>query len=173
MEIWKPMIYNGEDYSEWIEVSNKGNVRNSKTNKLRKLNLLKTGYLFVSFSMGSRSRKKTIRVHKAVLESFVKNEFNKPQVNHIDGNKQNNNLSNLEWVSQSENINHAIKNKLLVHTKGSKHANSKLTDEEVKWIRDNYIPRDSIFGSRAIARKYNIHHTTILSLLKGETYDLL
>jgi len=55
------------------------------------------------------SVKKTFKTHRIVAECFIENTQNKPQINHIDGNKKNNHVSNLEWVNNSENIKHAYK----------------------------------------------------------------
>ena len=169
-EIWKGLIYGGKDYSEWIEISNLGRVRNPKTRTIRKQNLLKTGYYFVSFSMGSREKKKTFRVHKGLAETFIPNPENKPQVNHIDGNKQNNNLENLEWVTNRENVKHAYEVGLTDPTSWNRRRNAKLTDEQVRFIRENYIPRDKKYNSCTLARKFDMHPMTIRQLLNYETY---
>lgn len=172
MEHWKGMIYAGEDYSEWLEISNLGRVRNPKTGTIRKQNLLKTGYLFVSFSMGSRGKKKTIRVHKAIAETWIPNPEGKPIVNHIDGNKENNSLENLEWATYRENASHAIESGLVSQEAIDRSARtkSKLTEEEVIFIRKNYISGDKVFGSRALGRHFNISHKTILNIVSKKSY---
>jgi hypothetical protein len=63
------------------------------------------GYNVVKFR--NKSIVKTMKVHRLVATTFIPNPDNKPQVNHKDGNKKNNNVSNLEWVTASENIRHA------------------------------------------------------------------
>lgn len=62
------------------------------------------GYMRVHFCINYK--KSTAKVHRLVAELFIPNPDNKPQVNHIDGNKKNNNVSNLEWVTNQENMNH-------------------------------------------------------------------
>ena len=169
-EEWRGLIYGGEDYSEWIEGSNLGRVKNPKIGTIRRLNILKTGYYFVSFSMGSRSKKKTFRVHKGLAETFIPNPESKPLVNHIDGDKLNNNLDNLEWVTYQENSIHAYETGLMNIRAGFDHTSSILTPDEVKYIRENYLPRDREFGARAIARRFNISHSTVLDVVNNIRY---
>ena len=72
----------------------------------------KTGYQYVAVG------KRTYPIHRLVAENFVPNPENKPEVNHIDGDKTNNNVSNLEWVTRSENVQHAISHGLFRKTAG-------------------------------------------------------
>ncbi len=65
----------------------------------------KNGYVYVQ--LWNNSSYKNIRLHKLVAQAFIPNPENKPQINHIDGNKQNNRIDNLEWCTCKENINHA------------------------------------------------------------------
>lgn len=94
-----------------IEVSSDGRVRSL----LRGCRILKAtpdskGYLRIRVTI---SRKKmSFKVHREVAKAFLPNPSSKPQVNHIDGNKKNNSISNLEWVTNKENAHHAIQNGL-------------------------------------------------------------
>src|SRR5574343_633136 len=104
---FKGLIYNGVDYSDSLEVSKCGKIRRIGKSIL-KTRIHKSGYEVVNISLGSRDNKKTFRVHSAVLCTYIDNIDNKPEVNHKDGNKLNNNVSNLEWSTPSENVKHAF-----------------------------------------------------------------
>ena len=82
------------------DVSNLGNIRNNKTNKLLKP-CIKGGYSNISLKNGPI--KKSFKIHRVVALSFIPNPENKCDVNHKDKNKINNNLNNLEWMTRQEN----------------------------------------------------------------------
>jgi len=105
----------GEVYSYWGRESNsQGKFLKSVINKgfERKINpsIDSKGYPYID--VRSSEKRRSPKVHRLVALAFIPNPENKPQVNHIDGNKENNHVSNLEWVTQEENRTHAITNKL-------------------------------------------------------------
>ena len=69
------------------------------------------GYVYVYLCNNGKYR--NIRLHRLVAETFITNKHNKPQINHIDGNKENNRVDNIEWCTQSENEKHAYRIGLL------------------------------------------------------------
>lgn len=91
-------------------ISNKGRLKNVKNGKMLKLQISPHGYH--NCVVSQNGIKKNLRIHRLVAILFIKNEENKPYVNHIDGNKLNNEISNLEWCTAKENDTHARKNKL-------------------------------------------------------------
>ncbi len=111
--MWKGLIYRDNDYSEFYEVSDDGNIRNAKTKKVRKNNINHNGYYFVTISLGSRKNKITIKNHIAVADTYIDNPNNYPIINHKDGNKLNNHITNLEWCTYQYNAQHALQNGLL------------------------------------------------------------
>lgn len=104
MEIWKKIFIDekGTNYS----VSNLGNVRNDITNKILSQRT-QQGYKHITLSLGGR-KQKGCRVHRLVAAAFIPNPKNKPYVNHIDSDRSNNNVKNLEWVTPAENSQKAI-----------------------------------------------------------------
>lgn len=102
-QIWKDI----EGYSNY-EVGNYGDVRAKESSRiLKKLIRGREKYLYVEL-YGEAGRKKK-SIHRLVAIAFLSNPENKPQVNHKDGNRQNNDSSNLEWVTSSENNLHAFR----------------------------------------------------------------
>jgi len=89
----------------------------------------KRGYYYISLQGGGK--RKNFQLHRLVADYFIENKFNKPQVNHIDGNKSNNNASNLEWCTRSENHLHAFRIGLREKPKG----NRKYPDSIIKRIK--------------------------------------
>jgi hypothetical protein len=104
-ELWKP-IENFENY----EISTSGRVKNTTTDRIMKLNS-KGGYLCISLI--NSSGKKIFKVHRLVALAFIPNPENKTDVNHIDKNKHNNNISNLEWNTRAENNIHSKLNVII------------------------------------------------------------
>lgn len=97
-------------YDATYEVSNYGRVRNSKNGRIRTIKPNKQGYL----DMRLYKPNSHLVIHRAVATLFIPNPNNYPCVNHIDGNKLNNKVDNLEWCSWSYNNQHAIDNKLRI-----------------------------------------------------------
>ena len=131
-EIWKDI----KGYENLYQVSNLGNVRSLITYKYSKKErmcikvcrerILKPGIDKNNYKcvvLTKDKNRKTYKVHKLVAKCFVKNIENKPFVNHIDGNKLNNNANNLEWTTNSENIKHAYDNNLIDIRKKQKKVN--------------------------------------------------
>lgn len=91
-----------EDYPDYF-VSDQGEVYSKKRSTTKKLKVfvINTGYLGVNLK--NASKRKLCLIHRLVAQAFVPNPENKPCVNHLDGNKQNNNANNLEWTTHQEN----------------------------------------------------------------------
>jgi hypothetical protein len=111
MEIWRD-IDNYDNY----QVSNFGNVRNSKKNNLMTGSSNNEGYYVVSLSKDGIAKKH--RIHRLVASAFLDNPDDKELVDHIDGNKANNHFGNLRWASSTEN--NRNRNISIVNTSGTK-----------------------------------------------------
>ena len=140
------------------EVSTNGLIRKIKNQKELKTYTTSNGYVGIKL-VGTDGRK-GLRVHRLVAEAFLPNPDNKPFINHIDGNKFNNAVENLEWVTTAENNQHA-------YDTGLKCQDDKkvMSREQVAEIRRVFLKGCRINGGNALGRKYGVSKTTILKAL--------
>ena len=168
-EFWKDVV----GYGDLFSVSNKGQIFSKRTDKVLKQNPVSTGYNACMTRIGGRKGTCVcLRAHREVAKAFIPNPNNLPFVNHIDGDKLNNSVENLEWVTPRENVRHALALGLssLEHLKDSNKAFRKLSEDEVRHVRSEYKPFDRNFGARALARNYGVCKETILSIVHGKRY---
>ena len=159
-------------YSKWVkindflEVSNFGEVKSH--GKIIKGEITSGGYCRVHISHKGVQYK--FLVHRLVAEAFILNPKRLPEVNHIDGNKQNNSVDNLEWCTRSQNTSHAFKTGLRNYN-GCKNPNSKLTQSDVETIRRIYVRgKHCENNSYGLAKRYNVSPKTIQNVVNGNHY---
>jgi len=142
-------------------ISMSGDVINNKTGKLLKHMIVRKGYHLVAlYKDGKRFYKSVSRL---VAEAFIDNPENKPEVNHKDGDKDNNNDWNLEWVTTKENIHHAMKNNLRVR---SENCGKKRIPIQVIDYKSGLLLSEQPSISEA-ARVYNLSQGNIGEIIKG------
>lgn len=151
-----------ENYEGLYEVSDLGNVRSLRRNRLMKPYKMPNGYLHVALTKDRICS--SLRIHRLVANEFIPNPLDLPEINHLDGNKENNQLTNLQRVNRSENMIHALENNL-TSAKGETHYRARLTELEVKEIREKYSK-----GSKQIrlAEEYGVSDKTIHKIVKNK-----
>ena len=105
-EIWRDI----EGYEGLYKISNKGRVKSLKWGKERILRPGIDGYGYMFVCLCNDNVMKYFKLHRLVAQAFIPNLYNKPQVNHLDENKKNNCVDNLEWATAKENINYGTRN---------------------------------------------------------------
>jgi hypothetical protein len=155
MEVWKP-IKNYENY----QVSNFGNVKSLNFNKekILKIRTLPTGYCRVNLCKNNNAI--DFYIHRLVAEAFIKNMNDYQQVNHIDGNKLNNKMCNLEWCNQSENMLHSYK--IGLNKIGENNSKSKLSNNDVLEIKNSSL------SYIELSKNFNVSKSLICLIKNGK-----
>ncbi len=150
------------DYS----VNTEGEIFSLKNGKRRKLKYgtIKGGYKMCHLYV--LDKKHSLLVSRIVAMAFIQNPENKAQVNHKNGDKSNNAKDNLEWSTQSENIQHAWDNKLMSKTFKDCY-NALLTEIQVKEIKHHLVNK---MKQRYIAEMFGVSEQIISSIKRGKTY---
>ena len=174
MEIYKDVI----GHEGFYKVSDLGNVKSLsrvvdytrsvsvRPERILKKTTGKIGYEYVTFSVNKI--RITKKIHRLVAEAFLPNLDNKPQVNHINGIKTDNLLSNLEWNTAKENIKHCYKIGLKKGIRGNKSHLSKLDYDQVCLIRVEYAK--GFLSQQAIAVKYSISRSQVNRIVNNKNW---
>lgn len=176
-EIWKDI--NG--YEGIYQISNLGNLKsldrecyNSRYGSFkREGGLMKTplnsdGYPYCTLSKNGVPR--TYKVHRLVAEAFISKDDQKKFVNHKDGIKSNNKVSNLEWCTHSENIKHAFEIGLNKSKNGEDHYRAKLTKKDVLEIRKIFNDPQNNLTKKEVAKKYGVTDVSISYIVLRKTW---
>lgn len=168
-EIWKPIPSLNNKY----EASNIGRFRNAATKKVLKQFENLHGYMILQ-ARPEKYKTVNVRIHRAVAEAFFGKCPDGYVVNHKDGNKHNNNIENLEYVTSGENNQHALDNGLRrVSTgenaaKGESHGKAIITESDVYKILK--IRDEKGYGCRKIAKTLGINRGIVNGILTGRTW---
>jgi hypothetical protein len=160
MEVWKDVVGN-KDY----QVSNYGRVRSNKKHhegKILKSNIDRNGYEYVMLYKNKKA--KLHLVHRLVAEAFIENPENKTQVNHIDFNKANNYVENLEWSTPKENVVHSRRaNRLNIETSKRSKLNFSKARQAIEMYRNG-------ISQTHIAKLFGVDSSTISRTVRGERW---
>ena len=162
-EVWLDL----KGLEDYYKISSFGKVWSKRTNKVVKPTLLENGYLRLNSKINGTVIR--FRIHRAVAENFLEeSREDQVYVNHIDGNKQNNHYTNLEWCTASENQRHARRNGLFknLYSEGDR----KLTHEDVRYIREHYEKGCKINGSVGLGAMFSVSKTTITNIVNLVSY---
>lgn len=157
-EIWKDI----KNYEGLYKVSNLGRVQD-KNGNIKNSYINNKGYCCLSLYKQGVTSHPTL--HRVIANAFIENPNNLPQINHIDGNKRNNNVTNLEWCNQRYNYNHGMSKFLYSHNEN--HYFAKLSNKEVQTIPILYKLG---FIRSTIAKILGIEPSSLEAIEKGISY---
>ena len=162
IEIFKDI----KGYEGLYQVSDWGRVKSLITDKNRRKRILKqhnrgNGYIFVVLT-NNEHQSKNISVHRLVAETFLPNPENLPEVNHIDENKENNRVDNLEWCDHTYNINYGNRTKKASES----NLNGKLSKPILQYTKDGELVRE--WESQSEAQRNGFNQGAIGACCRGE-----
>lgn len=159
MEVWKDIPGTDGEY----RISNHGKVMTAKTGRTLSPAIDARGYERVCLFKKDRTHR--YKVHRLVAITFIPNPENKEQVNHKDGNKRNNSVDNLEWVTNAENMHHSRAN-------GLHDGHKRFCESRKKHIIATHIESgNEIFFDSILAAKKALGTSHIQEVLKGLRYE--
>ena len=157
------LVYNSVIYNNFL-ISEDGRVKNVKTNHIYKNYTNNKWYVVLTLPMGSRGKVKTIRLHKALAETFIPNPNGYKIVHHKDENKSNFSLSNLEWTTNKLNTQYHLQE---LNKNTPFFNNRKLTKKDIDFIKNN---KGKISYSK-LAILFNVSKTTIVNVMNDKLYN--
>ena len=140
------------------------NYKNSGKTKILKPAISKDGYL-ATMLLSDDGKYCSRKLHRWVMTTYIGERKKGYEINHKDGNKLNNSIQNLEYITKSENIKHAYKLGFLTPKIGSLNGNSKLNEQEVKEIREHASNHGRYYGRKELAKKYSVSEGTIKDII--------
>ena len=181
------LFYSLKDYEGLYSISKCGKMLSHRKHqpnggfrkeKILSTSINKSGYETVRLTKKSESITKT--VHRLLLKNFIENFENFEEINHIDGNKLNNNLNNLEWCTKNHNIKHAWDNKLLVPSvkfierakksflKNFADKQRKLNNQLANEIKNRYL--NEKISMKKLGKDFGVSSQTICNIIHGKIY---
>lgn len=166
-EQWKHVV----GYEGFYEISNIGRVKRLPrlSHQIATIvNPILTPYGYFICSLGKNKKHRNYFIHRLVAIAFIENPRNCSDVNHLDGDRKNYKLENLEWCTRGENHKHAFRTGLR-HQNGDKNQSRKLNSRHVKEIVSRYTP--NVYTREMICQDYHIDISTVRDILNGESWS--
>lgn len=161
----KELEWKDIDGASLYKVSSNGDVVNKKTGKFRKWQDNGTGYYYVELTMNDGNKKK-FYIHRLVAQAFIPNPDNLPEVNHIDEDKSNNSVDNLNWISKKGNNNYGTK---VVRTQITRNKNHCANAEKPVICKNSNNEIVAVFNSiQEAARLTSAYRANIQACLSGK-----